>query len=123
MGAPYCSSARSTISIARSTPAQKPRGLASRTSMAAGIFSRRGPPRRPPAALITHQAIQDKQHRPDRDRGIRDVERWPVPGERMKVEEVDDVAEAQPVDRLAERSAEDRRERAAEQRLAGVTHD
>ena len=28
-----CASARSTISIARSTPAQKPRGLASRTSM------------------------------------------------------------------------------------------
>src|SRR3954471_11687640 len=117
MGAPYCSSARSTISIARSTPAQKPRGFASRTSMSAAIFSRCGPPRGRAGAFIAHQAIQDEQHRPDRDRGIGDIERRPVPGERMEVEEVDDVAEAQPVDRVAERPAEDRRERTAEQRL------
>jgi hypothetical protein len=36
IGAPKASSARSTISIARSTPAQKPLGLASRSSSASG---------------------------------------------------------------------------------------
>src|SRR6185295_6196404 len=40
MGAPCSFSARSTISMARSTPAQKPRGLASRTSMSSTKLTR-----------------------------------------------------------------------------------
>src|SRR2546427_3038484 len=36
MGAPNCSSACSTIAIARSTPAQKPRGLARKMFMVVG---------------------------------------------------------------------------------------
>src|SRR5690349_4422554 len=50
MGAPNCSSARSTISIARSTPAQNPRGLASRTSTVR--FSQKKSGRPPRVGLV-----------------------------------------------------------------------
>jgi hypothetical protein len=36
MGGPYCSTAFSTIVMARSTPAQKPRGLAKTSSKCSG---------------------------------------------------------------------------------------
>src|SRR5471032_886228 len=42
MGAPNCCKARSTISIARSTPAQKPRGWANRISLSITISLKHG---------------------------------------------------------------------------------
>jgi hypothetical protein len=53
------------------------------------------------------QSFEDEQRGADRDGRVGDVERRPVPAEGVQVDEVDDVAEAQPVDEVAERAAED----------------
>src|SRR5262245_4678778 len=98
--------------IARSTPAQKPRGLASRTSMGAILGFLRGAGRA--------QAVEDQQPRAHGDGRIGDVERPEMPAEGMEVEEIDDVAENDPVPEVAERAPEDQREAGREQALSGV---
>ena len=75
--------ARSTMSIARSTPAQKPRGLASRIFHAACAACARAP---------SSDRVEDHQHGADTDGGIGDVERREIRGTPMRVHEVDHVA-------------------------------
>ena len=69
---------RSTIAMARSTPAQKPRGLASRTSIAVSLMARAA--RR--VAARCAEAVEDQQRRADGDRAVGDVERRPTPAAR-----------------------------------------
>ncbi len=77
--------------MARSTPAQKPRGLASRTSITIRHRWRRSAARGPALA----KAVEDQQHRADRDGAVGDVERRIRPAGIVKQQEVDDVADAQ----------------------------
>src|SRR4030095_678037 len=95
--------ARSTMSMARSTPAQNPLGLASRTFTA----SLRCLPACLALAPAFEDGVQDHQARADRDGRVGDVEgREPrvVPEEQQ---EIDYVPEAQPVDDIADGAAED----------------
>src|SRR5467141_997791 len=96
--------------IARSTPAQKPRGLASSTSMAAilGLLRRAG---------RTH-AVEDQQSRTHRDRRIGEIESPEMPAEGVKVEKIHHVAEDDPVPEIAERPAEHQRKSRREKALA-----
>src|SRR6266850_2582893 len=91
-------SARSTMPMARSTPAQKPRGLASRTSMSLILGLLRGAGRTQP--------VEDQQRRPHRNRRIGKIESPEMPAKGMEVEKIHDVAEGDPVPQIAERSAE-----------------
>src|SRR6516162_9660422 len=84
--------------MARSTPAQKPRGLARRMSMAFGI-----PPTLP-------EGIDDQQGRADRDRAVGDVERRIVPVAPMKKQEVDYVTERDSIHQVTDCAAENERE-------------
>src|SRR5258706_8197506 len=103
-------SARSTMPMARSTPAQKPRGLASRTSMIPILGLLRGAGRAQP--------IEDQQRRADRDRRIGKIEGPEMPAEGMKVEKIHDVTEGDPVPEIAERPAEYQGESRGEKPLA-----
>src|SRR5829696_5066996 len=105
IGGPKSSSARSTISIARSTPAQKPRGLASRICI--GVL--------PSAAL--EKCIEQHERCSHADCGIGDVERREICVAPVNVNEVDDVAELDAVDHVAKRSAQDQRQAESEQPL------
>src|SRR5213075_1269006 len=98
--------ARSTMSMARSTPAQNPRGLASSTFTA----SLRDLLARLALAPAFEDGVQDHQARPDRDGGVGDVEGREPRGVPEEQQEVDDVPEAQPVDDVADGAAEDQRE-------------
>jgi hypothetical protein len=82
--------ARSTMSMARSTPAQNPRGLANK--FASGIF----------AAFGFEQRIQQQTRRADRDRRIRDVECRKIRPIPVEVDEIDDMPQANPVDDVAQ---------------------
>ena len=73
---------------------------------------------RPPHA---QQFVEDEQRRADADRAVGDVERREVPAAVVDLDEVDDVAAQQPVDHVADRTAEDERERPAEQPLPAMT--
>src|SRR5712671_2797737 len=103
-------SARSTMPMARSTPAQKPRGLASRTSMIPILGLLRGAGR--------SQPIEDQQRRADRDRRIGEIESPEMPAEGVKVEKIHDVTEGDPVPEIAERPAEYQGESRGEKPLA-----
>src|SRR5581483_8757251 len=90
-GRPKSSSARSTISIARSTPAQKPRGLARYTCIATSYAGLR--------VLRTEaDRVQHQDDGTDADRGVRYVKRRPMPTAIVNIDEVDDVAVEQAVD-------------------------
>src|SRR5688572_4013480 len=100
MGAPNIASARSTISMARSTPAQNPLGLASRMRMRALAI---GPCGLGPALLHRFsQGIEDHQRRADGDRTVRDVEGREIRVAPVHGDEVHDVAEVQPIDEITE---------------------
>src|SRR5687768_9972146 len=73
--------------------------------------------------FMVDEALEDQDHRADADRRIGDVERRPVPAQRMEVEKIDDVAEAQAVDQVAQRAAEDQRQAEAQQATPRVAHD
>src|SRR5258707_2492653 len=103
-------SARSTMPIARSTPAQKPRGLARRTSMSPILGLLRGAGRAQP--------VEDQQRRANRDRRIGEIESPEMPAEGMEVEKIHDVTEGNPVPQIAERTAEDQGESRGENPLA-----
>src|SRR5690349_16909104 len=103
--------ARSTMSMARSTPAQKPLGLA-RTMRIAGLLplAQRGAFLAP---VLDHR-VEDHADGADRDGGIRDVERRKMRQLPMRVHEVDDVPESQPVDHVAHGARKDEHEPEAE---------
>src|SRR5271168_4744527 len=96
MGAPNSVTARSTISMARSTPAQKPRGLANR------ICIRFLP--------SFEQGIQQKTRRAHRDGRIGYIERRKIRCIPVKVNEIDDMSQADAIDEIAERAAEHQRQ-------------
>src|SRR5258706_15174882 len=89
------------MSMARSTPAQKPRGLASRTRMklprkdANYTILTAFSPGRPPAHPCPHQ-----QDRAACDRGIGDVESRPVPSPRVKIEKIHDRSDEDAIDHV-----------------------
>src|SRR5258706_1605934 len=107
------------MSMARSTPAQKPRGLASRTRMKLprkdanytilAAFS----PGRPRAHAFPHQ-----QDRAACDRGIGDVESRPVPSPRVKIEKIHDRPDEDAIDHVADRTSEYQTQCQTKQRLA-----
>src|SRR4051812_34386803 len=99
--------------MARSTPAQKPRGLASRTSISGvpGI-----------TRLAAEEALKDQGHGAKCNRRIRDVERGPMPAGGVEIEKIHDAAQAQAVDQVAEGATQDERECAAEQALGRIAH-
>src|SRR5882724_4869231 len=103
-------SARSTMPMARSTPAQKPRGLASRTSMIPILGLLRGAGRAQP--------VEDQQRRADRNRRIGKIESPKMRAEGMEVEKIHDVTEGDPVPEIAERTAEYQGESRGEKPLA-----
>src|SRR2546430_15971632 len=82
---------------------------------ASALSSKARSPRSAP--LFMEKPLEDQQPRADRDGGVGDVERRPMPAEGMEIEEVDHLAEAQPVDDVAERPAQDQRQPAAKHRL------
>src|ERR1700676_4030934 len=106
MVAPNNVTARSTISMARSTPAQKPRGLAN------SICIRFSP--------SFKQGIQQEAGGTDSDRRIRHVKRRKIRSIPMKVNEVDDMAQANAIDDIAERTAKDQRQSAGQQAMRSV---
>src|SRR5207244_13213982 len=91
----------STMSSPRATPAQKPRGLASRTSMIRASMNS-GRPIAAPA-----ETVEDQQCGADRERAIADVESRIVPTLPMEKQEVDPAAERQSMPEIAERATED----------------
>src|SRR5580765_6310613 len=101
--------------IARSTPAQNPRGLARRTSMASILGLLRGAGRAQP--------VEDQQARPDGDRRVGEIERPEMPAEGMEIEKIDDVAEDDPVPEIAERAPQYQRKAGGEQALARMPHE
>src|SRR5512145_2218437 len=86
--------------MARSTPAQKPRGLASSSSM-----------------FFPREAIPDQQCRAAGDGGICQVECRKVVGVPMEVEEIHHVSIRDAVNQVADCPAEDECQREAEQLL------
>src|SRR5690606_1162247 len=108
--------ARLTISMARSTPAQKPRGLASRTSMGGNSTPPRPYRPRTPvggasarAAAAGGLALDEAEHG-DADGAaddgrVGDVERRPVPVAPVPLDEIDHVAVDEAVDDVADRPA------------------
>src|ERR1700727_3599972 len=101
MGAPNKVTARSTISMARSTPAQKPRGLANR------ICIRFLP--------SFEQSVQQKTRRAHRNGRIGHVESGKIRSVPVKVNEIDDMPQADAVNEIAKRAAEHQREPAGQQ--------
>src|SRR5258706_7649117 len=91
-------SARSTMPIARSTPAQKPRGLARRTSMIPILGLLRGAGRAQP--------VEDQQRRAHRNSRIGEIESPEMPAEGGEVEKIHHVAEGDPVPEIAQPSAQ-----------------
>src|SRR3546814_9630417 len=63
---------------------------------------------------ILKQAVDQDQNDPDGNRRVRDIEGRPVITREVKVEEVEDRAEAHPVDDVADRPAEHQADRAGE---------
>src|SRR3990172_9236332 len=107
--------------MARSTPAQKPRGLASSTSMSfssvfiCAFYCRAASACRRRARA---KAVEDEQCRADRDRTVGEVERRPVVAEGVNIEEVHHVSERNAVPEVPERPAEDERKARAKQSVA-----
>src|SRR5258708_27510555 len=103
MGAPNSVTARSTMSIARSTPAQKPRGLAN------SICIRFSP--------SFEQRIQQKTGSAHGNGRICHVECRKIRSIPVKVNEIDDESQADAIDEVAERAAEHQRQTAGQQAM------
>src|SRR5258706_1904548 len=69
------------------------------------------------------EPFEDQDHGADRDRRVGDVERRPVPAERVEIEEIDHLAETQAVDDVADRAAQDQRQTEAEDLPLRAAHD
>src|SRR5712691_11467922 len=89
------------MAMARSTPAQKPRGLASRTSMAIALVNRCRSVPAPP------EAVEDQQRGADGDRAVCNIEGRIVPTLPMEKQEIDYAAKRQSIPEIAERATED----------------
>src|SRR6188472_1572516 len=96
------------MAIARSTPAQNPRGLASRISI-------NGPASGATGGSPIAKAVDDQRRRADRDGAVGDVERRKIPATVMDEQEVDDVAQRPAIVQVAERAADDQREAGTEE--------
>src|SRR5207237_128894 len=102
------------MSMARSTPAQNPRGLASNTRTRhrlswfapPKIASRAGSP----GGAGLAPGVNQQQRRSDRDRGIRDIERRKIRPAPVCVNEVDHMAGAHTIDEVTQRSAYNERQ-------------
>src|SRR5205807_2284522 len=81
---------------------------------ASALSSKARSPRSAP--LFMENPLEDQQRRTDRDGGIGEVERRPMPAQGVEIEEIDHLAEAQPVDDVAERPAQDQRQPGARHR-------
>src|SRR5512146_1180159 len=92
--------ARSTISMARSTPAQKPRGLASSSSM-----------------FLALEAVPDQQCRAAGDGRVSEVECGEMVAAPIEIEEVHHVTVSDAVDQVAQRAAKNECQCKAEQSL------
>src|SRR5271165_6205996 len=103
MGAPNNATARSTISMARSTPAQNPRGLASSICISL-----------PPSF---QQGIEQQTGSADGDGRIRHVECGKIRPIPVKVNEIYDMPEPNTVDHVAKGAAENQRQPAGQQRV------
>src|SRR5258708_3647535 len=106
MGAPNSVTARSTMSIARSTPAQNPRGLAKSICI-----------RFPPSFK---QRIQQETAGAHGNGRIRHVECRKIRSIPVKVNEIDDKAQADAIDDVAQRTAEDQRQAAGQQAVGAA---
>src|SRR5436190_8324670 len=96
------------MAIARSTPAQKPRGLASRISIS-------DVPSRALGGSPLAKAVDDQHSGANRDGAVGDVEGGKIPAPVMDEQEVDDVAQHQAIVQVAERTADDQREAGTKQ--------
>src|ERR1700722_8966765 len=101
MGAPNSVTARSTISMARSTPAQNPRGLASRICIR---FS-----------LSFKQGIQQQAGGADGYGRIRHIKGRKIRSIPVKVYEIDDISQSNAVDDVAEGTSQHQRQPAGQQ--------
>src|SRR5687767_951017 len=109
------------MSIARSTPAQKPRGFERRICMRVLYASTRMSAAldftfRPAFAALTER-VDQQAARADRYRRVGNVERREVPIAPMEVDEIDDIRMPDAVDHVPERSAEHERETDRENQL------
>src|SRR5436309_1619285 len=84
--------------MARSTPAQKPRGLASTTSISGTRCSRNIAP--------LAEAVENEQRGADGDRAVGDIERGISPRFVVKQKEIDDLADHQSIPQITDRTAE-----------------
>ena len=66
-----------------------------------------------------NQTIQQHRGHTDTDRTVGEIERRPVQRLDVKVEKIDDCAEAQPVDDIARRAADNQPDREREERARG----
>src|SRR5262245_59179383 len=104
MGAPNSAMARSTMSMARSTPAQKPLGFASSIRMPRRLtFSARALGNRGALGAAAFQdGVEDHAHRADGYGGIGDVEGRERRRPPVQVQEVDHVAMLDAIDDVAD---------------------
>src|SRR3954469_24232838 len=73
--------------------------------------------------FMVHEAFDDEERGAEGDCRVGDVECRPMPGTGVKVEEIDDLAITQAIDQVAERTAEDEGEPAAQQPPPGRAHE
>src|ERR1700722_18780801 len=106
MGLPNSVTARSTMSMARSTPAQKPRGLANRICI--GFLP------------SFEQCVQQKTRRAYRDGRIGHVKGRKIRAIPVKVNEIDDMPEPDAVHQIAQRAAKHEREAAGQQAMGSA---
>src|SRR5882724_3905408 len=106
MGAPNSVTARSTISMARSTPAQNPRGLANRICIR---FS-----------LSFKQGIQQQTGGADGNGRIRHVKSRKIRPIPVKVNEIDDISQSNAVYDIAEGAAQHQGQPAGQQSVRSL---
>src|SRR5690348_294437 len=110
------------MAIARSTPAQKPRGFASRISISVApfhlVFLADGG-----LVMPLPETVDDKRSGAARDRAVGDVEGRVTPAAPVEEQEVDDVAEHQAIVQIAKRAADDERKSHAIQLAAAALQE
>lgn len=61
--------------------------------------------------LIEEQHMQDHQRNADRNAAVRNVERWKVIPERIRIDEVDNISKPVTIDKIAQSTAPDQTDR------------
>src|SRR2546421_2455048 len=95
------------------TPASNAAALMARAAMSRASRRRR---------LALGEEPERQQGDADADRGVRDIERRPVPAVPVHVHEIDDGAEARAVDEIADGAAEDEPDRDHARQTTGGQH-